>query len=90
MNDHTTEDIHNNEDGTLSFLIDALEVSQASVALSKQNIRIVGEDGALFDRAGTVMEVDMTVEGSEEDVLFALQDMIKFIRPYPKGFSRER
>lgn len=90
MNDHITEDIHNNEDGTLSFLIDALEVSQARVALSKQNIRINDENDALFDRDGKVMEVDMTVEGSEEDVLFALQDMAKVIRPYPKGFSRKR
>ena len=84
------EDIYDNEDGTFSFLMDALEVTQARVALSKQNVRILTEDDALYDRQGRVMNVDMTVEGSEDDILFALQDMIKFIRPYPKGFARKR
>jgi len=73
-----------NDCGTISFLGDANEVAQIRVALSKQNVRILKETDALFMDRG-VADTDFEVEGSEEDISFALGDMIKHILPYRKA-----
>ena len=81
--------IHDNDDGTKSFLGDAMELSQIRVALNKQNISIIHEEDALFNSKGKVVDIDFTVDGPNEDRSFALQDMIKYIRPYYKRCFEE-
>jgi len=75
-----------NEDGTISFLVNAMETEEAKALLAKFDIQVLDTQDAVFDGAGVVTDVDFTVRGKDEDISFALDSMIKMIRPYPQGF----
>ena len=82
--------IHLNDDGTKSFLVDALDKTDVLTALSKFNIEGVETGDAIFDGFDRVSAVDFTVRSSVEEISFALDSITKMVRPYPKGFAHKR
>jgi hypothetical protein len=70
------------ENGSISFLVEAPEIAQIRKALDRQNVRIIEETDAVFNAAtDKVYDIDLNVDGTIEDIEFALQDLIKFVRP---------
>jgi hypothetical protein len=81
---------YQNEDGTKSFLVDAKEIGEAKAVLAKFAIDFIDSQNAVFDDQGDVTDVDFTVRGQDDDISFALDSMVKIIRPYPEGFMHKR
>jgi hypothetical protein len=77
---------YRNEDGTESFLVDAMDAEEAKAVLAKFDVEFVDSENALFDGQGRVTDVDFTVKGKNDDISFALESMVKMTRPYPKAF----
>jgi hypothetical protein len=80
---------YRNEDGTKSFLVDAMDSDEAKAVLAKFGVEFVGSEDALFDGTGRVADVDFTVRGRDDEIAFALESMVKMVRPYPKNFTRK-
>jgi proteasome assembly chaperone (PAC2) family protein len=79
-----------NKDGTISFLVNTIETEEAKSVLTKFDIQVLDTEDAVFNAAGGVTDVDFTVRGKREDISFALDSIVKMIRPYPEGFVHKR
>ena len=71
-------------------MVDAMDVEEAKAVLARFDVDFFDLENALFDGAGRVTDVDFTVRGKDEDISFALESMVKMIRPYPKSFVHKR
>ncbi len=87
---HDTDYFHTNEDGTLSILVDAQDKHDVLHSFARHSIDVVAQEDAIFSGAGKVYSIEFTLRAKEDDILFALDSSTKFIRPFPKSYSRVR
>lgn len=82
MND-LNEYFHTNDDGSYSILVDAQNLHDVLLSLSHHNIHVLRQRDAIF-RDAKVLNIELALNAKAEDIKFALDNSVKFIRPFPK------
>ncbi|WP_157837216.1 hypothetical protein [Geminisphaera colitermitum] len=78
----TEKPIHES-DGKRCFFVEKMDINNISSHLIKHNIIFTNEGICATSEIGELYY--FVSDSKEEDIMFALEDCIKLLRPYPKG-----
>ena len=71
------------KDNTRGFFVDIGDKSSIEAALNRNGIVIVSVEEAF--RVNEILVFEFRVKAEESEIAFALDSMVKLIRPYPRG-----